>query len=345
MNVLMLGPSKDSMGGISTVIKNFYENFKFDDINIIYMATWKEGKLRERLIFTISIILKIIKIIIKEKIDILHIHVAQDGSFYRKSLIIIIAKLFRKKVLLHIHASQFDKFYEKSNIIIRIYIKFILSLPNKLIVLSQQWEEFYKKITNNKIVVINNAVSIDEYKYNENGEIICFFGRLGKRKGIYDLLKVVDNILEKHKNIQLYLCGDGEIENVKRIILEKKLENRIIVTGWINKEEKEKILNNSIINILPSYNEGMPMAILETMARGIPNISTNIGGIPNVIKHNYNGMLISPGDLEELSKIIDYLISNKQIRTELSKNAYNTIKCKFSIDNYNNNFRNVYKSI
>lgn len=343
MRVLMLGPSKESMGGIATVIKNFHMYFKHDDIDMIYLDTWKEGDLRSRLTVTLLSLLKFIKCMFVGNIDVIHIHMAQDGSFYRKSLIILIGKLFRKKILLHMHASQFDKFYFNSSNLSKRYIRFILKLPNRIIVLSERWKEFYKQITDNEIVIVNNAVLVDKYKYNNNGNIISFMGRLCERKGIYDVLKVSTKILEEHKNIKLYLCGDGDVEKVKDIILQEGLSNRIIVTGWINDYDKEKILKNSIINILPSYNEGMPMAILETMSKGIPNVSTNIGGIPNVIKNYDNGILISPGNLDELFNSINYLLLDKKRRMDISTKAYETIKNKFSIESYNDKFVNLYK--
>lgn len=345
MRVLMLGPSKESMGGIATVIKNFHRYFKCDDIDIIYLETWKEGNLIQRLKVTLVSLLKFIKYMLVVNIDIIHIHMAQDGSFYRKSLIILIGKLFRKNILLHMHASQFDKFYFNSTNIAKSYIRFILKLPNKIVVLSEKWKEFYEKITDNEIIIVNNAVLIDKYNYNNNGNIISFMGRLCERKGIYDVLKIADKILENHKDIKLYLCGDGDIEKIKSIILEKGMSDKIIVTGWINDKDKEKILKNSIINILPSYNEGMPMAILETMAQGIPNISTDIGGIPNVIENYENGILIHPGDVDELLNSINYLLSNKEIRMDMSRKAYETIKYKFSIETYNNKFIGLYKSL
>lgn len=345
MRVLMLGPSKESMGGIATVIKNFHIYFKCDDIDMIYLDTWKEGDLSERLKVTLVSLLKFIKYMIIGKIDIVHVHMAQGGSFYRKSLMIIIGKLFRKNILLHMHASQFDKFYLNSNNMLKSYIKLILKLPTKIIVLSQQWKVFYRQITDNEIIIVNNAVLVDKYKYNNNGNIISFMGRLCERKGIYDVLKIADKILEEHKEFKIYLCGDGDVERVKNIILKKGLSNRVIVTGWINDDNKDEILKSSIVNILPSYNEGMPMAILETMARGIPNISTNIGGIPNVIKNYDNGILISPGDTKELFNTLNYLLSNKKMRMDISIKAYETIKYKFSIESYNNKFVKLYKSL
>ena len=94
--------------------------------------------------------------------------------------------------------------------------------------------------------------------------------------------------------------GDGEISRVKKIVNEKKLKKYIKVLGWIDKDKKEKYLRECSIFILPSYNEGMPMSIIEAMAYKNAVISTNVGGIPQVIDNNKNGILIEQGDKKQL---------------------------------------------
>jgi len=346
MKVLMVGPSRNSMGGIATVISNFYQYFRNDDVEIKYLETWREGGIISRLYLGLKSIVSLIKYILIDKIDLVHIHVAQKGSFYRKSLLILIAKVLNKKVLLHIHASQFDVFYNNSNILNKGYIKYILGLSDKIVVLSEEWKKIISGITNNKeISIVHNAVLVGDYMYNNEGVNLTFLGRLGERKGIYDLLRILEELFEKNHQFKLFLCGDGDIDKVKEIIKNKKMDNNVIVTGWISSEEKEKILKNTIINILPSYNEGMPMAILETMARGIPNISTTVGGIPQVINNMENGITNSPGDIDSLLKSITYLIENKEQRLKMSKKAYEEIKSKYSIDAYNEVFYCLYKKM
>lgn len=342
----MLGPSRDSMGGISTVINNFYKYFRNDDVEIQYLETWREGNILSRLYLAFKSFVNLIKYILIDKVDLVHIHVAQKGSFYRKSLIILICKVLNKKVLLHIHASQFDIFYSKSKTFNKAFIRYILKISDEIVVLSEEWREIISGITDNKqISVVHNAVSIEDYMYNNEGTNITFLGRLCDRKGTYDLLKILEELFKKNPKIKLFLCGDGDINKVKEIIKVKGLEDNVIITGWINSEEKEKILKNTIINILPSYNEGMPMAILETMARGIPNISTRVGGIPQVITNMENGIINSPGDVDSLLKSIIYLIENKEERLKMSKKAYEEIKSQYSIDAYNKVFYSLYNKI
>ena len=113
------------------------------------------------------------------------------------------------------------------------------------------------------------------------------------------------------------LGGDGEISRVKKIVNEKKLKKYIKVLGWIDKDKKEKYLRECSIFILPSYNEGMPMSIIEAMAYKNAVISTNVGGIPQVIDNNKNGILIEPGDKKQLYNSIEKLIKDKKFKEKI----------------------------
>lgn len=345
MNVLMIGPSRNSMGGIATVIKNFSIHFDEDDIKIFYFESWKEGSFLVRFLRTLIGNLNLIYYIKKNKIDIVHIHVAQKGSFYRKAIILFICKFLNLKTLFHIHGSHFDKFYNEGSIILKKIITYVLNSCDEIIVLSEEWKKFVNEITNKQVIVMHNAVYVKSKKYNNKGNKITFLGRLGKRKGIYDLLSIINEINLKENGLKLYLCGDGDINQVKKYIEKSDLKENVIVTGWINSEEKEEILKDTIINILPSYHEGMPMAILETMSKGIPNISTNVGGIPRVIKNLENGIVINPGDKDALKNNINMLINDDNLRENLSENAYSKIQKEYSIDAYNRKIARIYKDL
>ena len=91
------------------------------------------------------------------------------------------------------------------------------------------------------------------------------------------------------------------------------------------------VFSNTLINVLPSYNEGLPMTILESMGYGIPNISTNIAAIPEAITDGVNGFTIEPGDVDSLAEKMKNLILHKDLWVKFSNNAYETAKNEFSI--------------
>ena len=113
---------------------------------------------------------------------------------------------------------------------------------------------------------------------------------------------------------------------------QQNIENRIAYVGWIDAEQKKEILKNTMINVLPSYNEGLPMTILETMSYGIPNISTDIASIPEVINSGKNGFLIKPGDTRQLSEYIKQLCKNSKLRSSMSDQCWLEVTEKFGLD-------------
>ncbi|AQY49737.1 glycosytransferase [Listeria weihenstephanensis FSL R9-0317] len=344
MRVLMIGPDTSAKGGIATVIANFKAYFASDEHSIQYFTTWQEGSFFKRLQATTRAFVQIKKKIREEKIDIAHIHMAQQGSFYRKSVLLLLVKK-NCRVVLHIHASQFDTFYSKNSFLAQRYIRWILNKPNQVVALSEEWATFYKQLTKVPVTVIENAVKMPvNSSYNSQAKNIVAFGRLGERKGSYDILKIAKNIENKFPNVRFCLYGDGDTAEIAAQIKEKTIGN-VVLGGWVKDAQKEKIMQDAVLHALPSYHEGLPMAILETMSYGIPNISTNVGGIPQVIKDNENGLLIEAGDTEQLeSKIIGFLANESQ-REKLSNAARETIKNRFAIEAYQKKWEQLYENM
>lgn len=345
MKIMMIGPSSNAKGGIATVINNFKLHFNHSTIDILYYTTWKEGNLLQKIVHSLLTILKFPFYLKRHQINLVHIHVAQDGSFYRKSVLLIIAKLMKIQTILHVHASQFDEFYKKQHILQKKYSKWILESADCVVVLSETWKEFYESIAQAHFIVIDNAVNVpEENQYQPKSKTIVSFGRLGRRKGTFDILKVAKRIEAIYPEYQFILYGDGEVQKVKQEIENSDLKN-VKIGGWVSGAEKEKILSECRLHLLPSYQEGMPMAILETMAHGIPNISSTVGGIPKIIESGANGLLIEAGDVKALEEAIHILLEDDLLNATISAASYQTIKKHFSIENYHEKWCELYKSM
>ena len=126
-------------------------------------------------------------------------------------------------------------------------------------------------------------------------------GRLGSRTGVYDLIDAVEIACRKNPELTVCIAGDGEVDKVRALVAEKGLDRHISVPGWIGETQKLKYLKKAAVLVLPSYYEGLPMAVLEGMAAGKAIISTTVGAIPEVIGEE-NGILLEPGDVEGLAE-------------------------------------------
>lgn len=339
MNILMVGPSSNEKGGMATVISNFKQYFNEPDVRLFFLDSWTENKKwqTEYLAYV-----RIRKMIHTEQIDLVHFHVAQKGSFFRKALL---AKLVPRncRVIFHMHASQFDLFYKQSSKLAKWWIRRTLNRLDGVVALSENWAAFYEDLTSARVSVIPNAVKIPEKTlFNPEALNIITLGRIGKRKGSFDLLEIAKKIYPFFPKVRFILYGDGQLEEISKKIREEKIQN-VSLGGWILAEEQERVLQNAILHFLPSYSEGLPMAILETMGAGIPNLTTKVGGIPEVIRSGENSLLASPGDLDEMLEKLLFFLSVPRLQNDLSQEARLTIQKDFSIGSYHAKWVSLYQ--
>lgn len=348
IKVLMCCSTLDTKGGMVSVTKNYLDYKDWGKYNIKFVPThFDTNKYVVIMYFGIQFI-KIVFSVWFGGYRIAHLHTAERGSFWRKAFLLSFFHLYGIKVVMHHHAAEFEDFYSKCSDASKEKIHNTLEEADLNIVLSERLIPIIKeKAPHANVRVLYNAVhTYNSNPYNINGKYILFLGRLGKRKGAYDLLKCIKMLDDKiPHDIQFCMCGDGEIEQVKDKIKESGIGHRIAHVGWIDCKQKQKFLSNTIINVLPSYNEGLPMAILETMAYGIPNISTNIASIPEVLHDGENGFIIVPGDIKTLSDRVVSLLIDAGLRASFSRESYMLITKCFSLETNISKLKTFYNSL
>ena len=334
--VLIIGPSPTkSKGGMATVIKGIQNdkilNTKYD---ISIHASYQDGNKIFRIVYSVwAYLFFLCK---RKKYDLFHIHVASYGSTFRKRKYLKALKSKNKKVIVHIHGAAYLVFYEALSNRKKEKVTSFLNEADMVIALSDDWKsKFEKTFALSNCVTLNNGIDTEEFEkavcnIEEMSNSFLFLGRLGKRKGTYDLVEAMDVAAKENHQIKLIMAGDGEIEKVKQLIRDKGLSNNIEVVGWIDFEEKINLLKKTATVVLPSYNEGLPMAILEGMAAGKAIISTTVGAIPEVVKEK-NGILVKPGDVQALSAALIKCSTNVDMIKEMSKNNINIIDKEFSM--------------
>ncbi|MFR8989751.1 MAG: glycosyltransferase family 4 protein [Fusobacterium sp.] len=344
--VLIIGPSPfKSKGGMATVIQEMLESEVLNnEFDLEMHESYRDGNIFYRLLFSIYSFIKFV--FIYKKYDIFHIHMASYGSTFRKGLYINFLKEKNKKIILHIHGAEYLIFYNKLSEKKKLKVKKIWEIADKIIVLSEQWKkDFFKIFKLENIIVINNGINIKKLKLaisrtEEKQNNFLLLGRLGKRKGAYDLIKAIEILKEEFLQVKLYMAGDGEIEEIKKIVKDKKLKENIEIVGWADFNKKIELLREVSTIVLPSYNEGLPMTILEGMATGKFIISTNVGGIPEVVLNNENGIIIEPGDIQGLATAMKKVLTDIEFVKKCSENNIKKIEESFSMEKMHIKIRN-----
>jgi glycosyltransferase involved in cell wall biosynthesis len=329
----MFGPDLDVMGGITYVVREYIKAGLQNRVDLTFIPTTKDRSKSAKVFYFIMAITMTLKMLLQCHGDIYHLHVSQDGSFYRKLIILLLAKMFNRKVIVHIHGSQFEEFMTGA-LINRWLTKKMFVKADRVIVLSESWKSLVINFESNaKVVTVFNPIGkMRKCEKKKNSVLrVLFLGRLSKRKGTYDLLQVVKNGKDyfTQKKVKFIIAGDGDVDAVREFVKYHELKPLIDVPGWVYGDEKNRCLLDADIYVLPSYSEQMPMSILEAMASQLPIISTFVAGIPEMVKNGINGKLIKPGDLKGLSDALTELIENKDLRRLMGEESFTIVAEKF----------------
>ena len=333
--VMMIGTNLTSKGGISSVVQGYFDAGIVDRLGIRYFPTHRDGTKAEKIVFYVKGIYKIV--INMLKYHIVHVHTASRWCFRRLFPIIFLAKILSRNIVIHLHGAKFDIYYSQALSVEKLIIRSGFSLSDKVVVLSSDWSR--KVMTfceSRKITIIPNSIQVDRLRENilkeksDAPRTILFMGELGQRKGVYDLIDAIALLRLNNAQIKVFLCGNGEVEKVKKCVADLGLEKIVNVPGWISGQEKKKLLNKAYLYILPSYFEGLPMSILEAMATGTPVISTPVGGIAEAVEDGVEGFLVEPGDIKALASAIRTLLDDTVVWKKMSVTAMEKIQSQFS---------------
>jgi glycosyltransferase involved in cell wall biosynthesis len=278
---------------------------------------------------------------------------------YKPSLICLLLKIFYDiPYVITCHLWYIN------NIRLRIYTiieRFCMLFAKKVIGVSEEivWELRKAGVPEKKLRVIDNGIDIRSYTasdyYDEralraslglkmNSFIIGSLGRLTEQKCYKNFLLAAAELLKEKADLEFLIAGDGELKEELLSLSEAlHLQNSFHFLGFRN--DKINILRLMDIFILSSLDEGLPMAMLEAMAMRLPVVVTRVGGIPKLIKHGENGLLIERNDYMQLKESLLLLINDDQILRALGENAYETVRKKYSNEIMMEKYKDIYNEV
>lgn len=309
MKILEIGPSETrARGGMAEVIRGIRESEVLSrEYEIDSFPSYIDGSLPVRLLYSLWGYLRFLTCY--RKYDLFHIHTAERGSTFRKNVYLRTVKRAGKKAVIHIHGAEYLTFYDGLDGRRKRIVDGFFLQADLVLALSAQWKrELESRFGMNACKTLYNGVDPAKLRPAvsdpvERRNAFLMLGRLGERKGAYDLVAAVELAVRQNPALTVCLAGDGEVERVRSIVKKKGLEKNITVPGWIDGEEKLLRLRDAATVILPSYHEGLPVAVLEGMAAGKAIISTTVGAIPEVVGAE-NGILVKPGDISALAEAL-----------------------------------------
>lgn len=348
--VIMIGTSLQTMGGIATVVQGYMDAGLFDKARIQYVVTHSDGPAVKKALQAICGYGRFVALAFREKIALIHVHTSSRASFWRKLPFFWLARMLHYPYVLHMHGSEFMEFY--SNEVGRLGQRFIRNAFDKadvVLALSPEWKQNIASFSRNpNIRVLPNGVavaSVAPHRDRNPSQIqLLFLGRLGNRKGIYDLLAALSKIRQEIQEFVLIAAGDGEIDEVKSEASRLGLRDNVQVPGWIDPTRRQALLEGADIFVLPSHAEGLPMSLLEAMAAGLPVVCSTVGGIPLAVSDQQEGLLVEPGNIDGLGQALTRMIRDPELRAACGQQALERAKREFSVQTCVDRLLDLYES-
>lgn len=342
MNICILGYFPPHLGGISSytyllskelvkrgdkvfVLTYPHENIGNIEEITVYTASTLNIKGLRGFIFFLSATFKLMSIIRKNKVDLVHAHYIMPPGL----IAVICGAILGVKTAVTIHGS--DIFVLARKPLIKSVIKYVLNKSDYVFVVSDSIKDKVLKLDikdiGNKLKVTYNAVDVQKFRPDQESNfkeemkidplkpVILFVGNLVWQKGVECLIRAKEFLNE---DAEIVIVGDGPLFNELKGIVEFENIKGIKFTGARN--DIEKIMSSADIFVLPSLSEGRPTVILEAMASGKPVIATNVGGVPEIVNDQI-GILISPEDSVGLAEAINNLLEDKELMEKMGKNA------------------------
>lgn len=346
----MLGPALDVHGGVSSVERLILAHAP-DKVCLRHISTMCDGGLWRKLIVFIVAIAHLTPLLLTRRADLVHIHFASRASTWRKFILATIVHLWGEPYILHAHGAEFHEFFAKQPRALQRWIISILRKSRYLIAVSERWKQFYldiSKLPSEHVVALPNPIIVpNTYPSRRDRRIVTFLflGRMDNRKGPLRALQALHALPgELRQQAHLVLAGDGDVKGVRREVSRLELERQVTVMDWVHAEQRNTLLSRADVFVLPSLNEGLPMSVLEAMSWALPVIASPVGGIPEIVQDGWNGFLVPPTDIPALSRVMQRLIEDEELRLQMGANARASVE-HLDIRIYWQKLYNLYQSV
>jgi glycosyltransferase involved in cell wall biosynthesis len=256
---------------------------------------------------------------------IVHVHMAARGSMYRKALVVVVAKAMRRPVVLHVHAGSLDidVFLDRIGAPRRGILRLALAGADRVLSVSASSAGTLRaRLIDAEIVVVPNAppevVPNVPRTQREEVEILYLGGFDNPVKGGAVLLEALPALLRRCPRTRVLLAGPGQPPD--------NLPDQVRWGGWLDEAAKERAFRSADLFAMPSLSEGLPVALLEAMARGLPIVVSRVGGVPEVVTDGVDAVLVEPGDPEGLASRLGDLVEDPERRRELGEAATGRVR-------------------
>lgn len=315
------------------------------------VATHREGPVLSRALAFVHGLTRYLCVLVSRRPDLVHLHTAKNGSFTRKAVLLWLARAARVPAILHVHDGEFRAFYDRSPRVGRWIIRRTLARAGAVVALGEGWARRLREIVPEaRYAAIPNAVRIvgPSPRARDGEQVrVVFLGRIDDAKGAFTLLDAWARAVPSMpaERARLTIAGHGEVERARAVVADNDLGESVELLPWQSAAQVAELLAGAHVLTLPSRSEGLPMVVLEAMARGLCVVASRVGGIPDLVEDGTSGVLVPADDVEALAAALGTVITDSRIRNRLGDAALDRARREFDVDTVWRRFDALYREV
>jgi glycosyltransferase involved in cell wall biosynthesis len=269
-----------------------------------------------------------------------HVNVAERLSFVRKGPIIAWAHALGLPVVLHLHA-QMQRFYRRLPAPLQALARWVFSLADVVVVIGPAARRFVTeelKVPAERVEIVINGVPAATQrrrtKQADGVQRVMFLGNLGHLKGVDDLLQALVRPGFDRERLEVTIAGGGDVEGYRAQARQLGIDGFVRLPGWCDQSQTAALLANTDVLILPSYDEVLPLVILEALANGVAVICTAVGEVPSLLTDGVDTLYVKPGDVDGIAAALQKLLGDPHLRETLEHNGHALYQRQFSLPKF-----------
>ncbi|WGF89051.1 glycosyltransferase family 4 protein [Marinivivus vitaminiproducens] len=351
MRIVLVTPGGlEQRGGIGSAMTALVEELDRIGVRWTLLDPWAAADPVRQLAATAVALARLARLGLAGDVDLVHVNMCGGGSVWRKGLFVLLAKALGLRVLVHLHAADLDTSWARLPRLLRNVPGFILRRADAVVALGAYWRSFLietLRVPAARVQVIPNGVADPggTARTRRNGQRIVFVGRLGLRKGTDGLLHALATPGLRRRPWTLTLAGDGDIGGMQALARRLGIDRRLAFLGWLAGQDVARMMRTADILVLPSRQEGLPMAVLEAMAHGLAIVTTRAGAIGDAVTDGVNGLLVEPGDPAALADALERVLGDAPLRGRLQDAARARFEADYAASRMAASFLALYRDL
>jgi glycosyltransferase involved in cell wall biosynthesis len=357
IRVLLLGPARWAPSGVATHVNRLFESKISTQFALSRFQVGSEGRRENPVSAAIRLMISPITFVaqlVRVRPHIVHINTSFDSkAYWRDVLYLMIAKALRRRVVYQVHGGALPADFFPRSRVLTAFLRRVLSWGDAVVVLAAceltAYREFAPRV---HLVRIANGVpactvDLSAARYLADRPLaMVYLGRLAASKGILDAVDAVALLRKRDVPVRLTIAGSGPAEGpIQQAIDTRHLADRVHLMGEVFGEAKLKLWREADVFVLPTEREGLPYALLESMACGVVPVVSPVGGIPDVVQHGVHGLLVPSRSPPALADALERLARDRNDLYRMAVAAHAQVTTQYSMSRVEEEFMRLYYEV